>query len=675
MEDLKIDQLEIKEFNTIIIGSGAAGLNCALHLVEEGIDPSKIAIITEKLGAGTSFNTGSDKQTYYKMSIIGDQIDSPFEMAKTYFSGGAMHGDIALIEASNSVREFFHLVQLGVPFPHDEYGAFVGYKTDNDPRQRATSIGPLTSQEMCKCLLKEVQNKNITILDNYYAFQILVDDTKEKHEAIGVICIKTDELKPEKDLENIKNATKVIQARNIVIATGGPAAIYKHSVYPRSQIGSHGLAIKAGCTLQNLTESQFGLASTQYRWNVSGSYMQVIPRFISVDKDGQESEFLMKYFPNFHELSKATFLKGYQWPFNCERIENLGSSLVDLAVYYETDVLDKKVYLDFRGNPSEYDEASLDSTAKEYLKKSGALSDTPIKRLKQLNVQAIELYKDNDIDITREPLEIALCNQHMNGGITGDIWWETTIKHLFAIGEVNGSHGVHRPGGAALNSGQVGGLRAAQKIGNVYNNSSQINRDDFLKIAESKLKNSLNSFKAVLFKKKLLNIEQFTPDQLWDSIRNRMSKYGGVIRPKEGLLEQGEEILKQLYNLTTILLLENNQDIIKYLQILDALLTQQYILESILKYHEAKGCSRGSCLTLREELDPSLNERYIIPPGVLEHFKFITSDNDLRKKIQKIESVLCVIGFKWEDVREIPEETGWFENIWKEYSKGTIYKS
>ncbi|MHA1292599.1 MAG: FAD-binding protein, partial [Promethearchaeota archaeon] len=180
-----IEKLKIKEYNSVIIGSGAAGLNCALHLINEGLKPSEIAIITEKLGGGTSFNTGSDKQTYYKMSLVGDQFDSPYEMAKDLWKGGAMHGDIALIEAANSVREFFHLIQLGVPFPHDKYGEFVGYKTDNDPKQRATSTGPLTSQIMCKCLLKSVQEYNIKIYNEYYTFKIINNKFKNKNKAIG----------------------------------------------------------------------------------------------------------------------------------------------------------------------------------------------------------------------------------------------------------------------------------------------------------------------------------------------------------------------------------------------------------------------------------------------------------------------------------------------------------
>ena len=41
---------------------------------------------------------------------------------------------------------------------------------------------------------------------------------------------------------------------------------------------------------------------------------------------------------------------------------------------------------------------------------------------------------------------------------------ESNVTGLFPVGEVNGSHGVRRPGGASLNAGQVGSLRAAMYV-------------------------------------------------------------------------------------------------------------------------------------------------------------------------------------------------------------------
>ncbi|MBD3255007.1 MAG: FAD-binding protein, partial [Candidatus Lokiarchaeota archaeon] len=277
-------KFEVKTYYSLIIGSGAAGLNCALHLVEEGVPSKRIGILTEKLGGGTSFNTGSDKQTYYKLSITGDQEDSPYQMAQDFFKGGAMHGDIALIESNNSLREFFHLVQLGVPFPHDKYGGYVGYKTDFDPRQRATSIGPLTSQKMSECLLDALKETSVLIFDKYFVIDLITVFDGNTKKIIGLIAINIENLSKTKDLKNIIENVKIFLANNIILATGGPAGLYKHSVYPKSQWGSLGLAINAGGILQNLTESQFGLASTKFRWNLSGSYQQVIPRYYSIDQ-------------------------------------------------------------------------------------------------------------------------------------------------------------------------------------------------------------------------------------------------------------------------------------------------------------------------------------------------------------------------------------------------------
>ena len=63
------------------------------------------------------------------------------------------------------------------------------------------------------------------------------------------------------------------------------------------------------------------------------------------------------------------------------------------------------------------------------------------------------------------------------------MWWESNVKHFFPVGEVCGSHGIYRPGGSALNAGQVGSLRAAEKIANHYQSNS-MNDDEFLKAAK-----------------------------------------------------------------------------------------------------------------------------------------------------------------------------------------------
>jgi len=444
--------MPITWIHTLVIGSGAAGLNAAAQLRANGVED--VMIVTEGLQMGTSINTGSDKQTYYKLSMCGDDADSPRAMAETYFSGGSTHGDLALVEASLSPRAFIHLVNLGVPFPRDRYGQFVGYKTDHDPRQRATSIGPYTSQAMCRALIRQVERLGIEVRENRNVVQLLTVEEGGEWRAGGAIAVRDD------------GSLEAYGAENVVLAVGGPGGLYKTSLYPEVHTGAIGLALMAGARAQSLPESQYGLASIQFRWNVSGTYMQAMPRFISTAADdvSDEREFLREYFDSLGAMSSAVFLKGYQWPFDARKVIG-GSSLIDILVYVETVLKGRRAWLDFRRNADGFTFDNLSHEAFEYLARSEALLETPIERLDRMNPGAVALYRDHGIDLAAEPLEIAVCAQHNNGGLAGNHWWESVnVKHLFPVGEVNGSHGVDRPGGSALNAGQVGGFRAAEVI-------------------------------------------------------------------------------------------------------------------------------------------------------------------------------------------------------------------
>lgn len=118
-----------------------------------------LALVTEDMNWGTSRNTGSDKQTYYKLSLAGDAPDSVRKLAQVLYDGGCVDSEHALCEAALSCQGFFKLVELGVPFPHNVYGEYVGYKTDHDPNDRGTSVGPYTSRYMTEKLEQAVRER------------------------------------------------------------------------------------------------------------------------------------------------------------------------------------------------------------------------------------------------------------------------------------------------------------------------------------------------------------------------------------------------------------------------------------------------------------------------------------------------------------------------------------
>ena len=438
--------------NTAIVGSGAAGYNAADCLWRAG--RHDILLLTENRLCGTSRNTGSDKQTYYKLTLSGGDGDSVREMAQTLFDGQCVDGDTALCEAALSAPCFLRLAELGVEFPRSRYGEYVGYKTDHDPRRRATSAGPYTSKRMTQMLEAAVCAEGVPMLDGMQVIRILTDGER----VLGLLCLN-------RAARSEQTRYALIHCRNVIWATGGPAGIYADSVYPAGHHGSTGIALEAGAIGQNLTEWQYGLASLHPRWNVSGTYMQVLPRMISTTPDQtDEREFLMDFFKTPAEMLSKLFLKGYQWPFDVKKIEG-GSSIIDVLVYLER-CKGRRVWLDFRRNPcgDEIDYSQLDAEAREYLTHAGACFGTPIERLRHMNAPAVEFYREHGVDLETQPLEIALCAQHNNGGLEVDCWWQTNIKGLFAAGEAAGTHGVCRPGGTALNAGQVGSRRAAEYI-------------------------------------------------------------------------------------------------------------------------------------------------------------------------------------------------------------------
>lgn len=443
--------LEWKEccYDTVIVGSGAAAYNAAHELLSHG--HRDLVLITADRTAGTSRNAGSDKQTYYKLDLV--QGDSVAAMAHALWDGGSVNGDTALAEAAGSARAFFKLVQLGVPFPCDAYGEYVGYQTDHDATCRATSAGPYTSRLMTQALERECLRLGLEIHDHTTALLAV----HRKGRAAGLIAI------------NMANRVRPYFVRyrcaNLILATGGPANIYGRTVYPIRQTGALGMMAASGIRLVNLAEWQFGLASLKFRWNVSGSYQQALPRYVSVDAKGREHDFLSEAYPDAGERLKNIFLKGYQWPFDVRK--GSGSSGIDLLVHQEIHGKGRRVFLDFTQNPEGLDSRNLTTLpveAREYLQKSGALLPSPIERLSAMNPDAVALYLEHGIDLRQERLEIGLCAQHCNGGAWVDQNWQTNIDGIYCIGEAAGTFGVYRPGGSALNSGQVGAARAADHI-------------------------------------------------------------------------------------------------------------------------------------------------------------------------------------------------------------------
>ncbi|HNQ34521.1 MAG TPA: FAD-binding protein [bacterium] len=631
----------------LVVGSGAAGLNCAEQLRLAGVDD--VAVISTRRLGGTSYRSGSDKQTYYKLSNFGDTLDGPMEMAHSLFDGGAMDGGLAYIESLYSLPAFYHLVEIGVPFPSNRYGAFVGYKTDHDPRQRATSAGPKTSRYMVEKELLRLKSLGVPVLDGLTAVRLVTAGRR----VLGLVAL--DENRSEDDPAL---GLTVFQAGAVVLATGGPGELYAVSVYPAGQVSLHGAALEAGAAAVNLGESQFGLASTRFRWNLSGTYQQVIPAYFSLGPDGRRRDFLAGWYRSLPELAGAVFLKGYQWPFHVNRLDNFGSSLVDLAVGAETES-GRRVFLDFTRNPARpgesFDLDSLPPEALNYLNRSGARQADPYRRLRHMNPESIAIYAEHGIDL-REPLEAAVCFQHNNGGLKVNADWETDLAGLFAAGELAGTHGVTRPGGAALNSGQVGGFRIARCLAG--------RRDELAGRRpaapfQAALREVYRTSRAMLASDR----EQGRWRRL---IQERMSAAAGFRREPERVRAARREAEADRRRLESAPPgAAGRRNLARAWETRNLVLTQLAFLKSIDAYLQSGGGSRGSGLVLAEAAVPGARRVELVGGRSLCFRPERPGDRRLRVAVSGPAFTTSL-----EEVAPLPRDESWFETVWADWKAG-----
>jgi succinate dehydrogenase/fumarate reductase flavoprotein subunit len=344
--------------------------------------------------------------------------------------------------------------------------------------------------------------------------------------------------------------------------------------------------------------------------------------------------------------------------------------MIDILIYIETQIKGRRVFLDFRNNPTcaelngDFQFELLGKEAYDYLCNSNALIATPIERLKKMNPLAIKLYKDHNIDLEKELLEIDVCAQHQNGGLIGDIWWQSNLKHFFPVGEVNGILGVYRPGGTALNSTQVGSYRAAEFISKIYNqNPLEINQ--FVDKVKTQVEKKIDFIKMIkVDKSKKSNLMEFQIE-----LQKEMSKNGAFIREISGIKKSIDYFNKIFKSLTDLMHINELKELPTVFRIYDMLIAQIAILSSIEEYIKRGGDSRGSYLVHNEQGNYQIDYQGINLKYSLDN----TMGNKVCETQIREEKSLIKATQTWTDVRPIPQYKAWFENVWQEFRKNKIY--
>ena len=604
---------------------------------------------------GTSACSGSDKQTLFTAATAGNG-DSFLKLADALASGGAMDYDTAYVEAVGSLHTLGGLQFLGLELPEDRYGAILRYQTDHDEAGRATSCGPRTSRLMVKVLLEEVQRLNIPLLSGATVIKLLrqCDESGTEHMAGAILATGSRAHNPW--------GLALVVTPNVVLATGGPGELYRDSVYPNKCFGSLGLALEEGITLTNLTESQFGIGTPRsaFPWNLSGTYVQVIPYIYSVDSGGKEHNFLADYYRTTQELASNIFRKGYQWPFHATRVMDFGSSLLDMAVAHEQQ-LGRKVYMDFNRNPEAvpgdlpFSLQRLDDDVRAAL---------PIERLQRMNPLSIALYKMHGHDLTQTPLQFAMNNQHMNGGIEVDIWGQTSLPSCFAVGEIAGTHGVTRPGGAALNAGQVFAMRLARYIAHAGRRNAV---DDVPELAAQ----PLAEVNDVILRAQR-NESGRSLQSVKEEIQTRMSDHGGFICHVDAVRQAAQEA-----RLLAAAVAKNALSIRHLAEIPELFMWRQMalisaaVLTMLDDYISAGGGSRGA----RIILDPEGDCLPLTRNGPAQLWRFRPEQASDKEKKLTIHYQQAKFIVRQKALRSLADSKDhYFEKNWPDFLNGNIYR-
>ncbi|MBS1250411.1 MAG: L-aspartate oxidase [Chloroflexi bacterium] len=402
----------------MIIGSGIAGATAALKLAEDA--QREIVVITR---AQETIETNS---RYAQGGIVGL---GPEDDSQTLEEDVLLAGDgicyppaVKLMATAGPrlLREFL-IEELNVEFDRDSNGNLVYGLEAAHTHRRILHVGDLTGKAIMQALTQALhQRPNIRILTQHTAVDLL---TFPHHARDPLAVYEPPVCRGAYVFNQEIRAVEPILARQTILATGGAGQIFMNTSNP---VGSRGdglaMAYRAGARVVNTEYVQF---------HPTGLYMPGTTKFLiseAVRGEGGKlltpagKPFMARHAPEKQELAPR-------------------------------DVVARAIYREMLENDYPYvllDIASHMSPA--------AIPD----RFPQIHSRCLEM----GIDITQRPIPVVPVAHYFCGGVLVDLWGQTSLDGLFAVGEVSctGVHGANRLASTSLLEGLVWGTRSAQRI-------------------------------------------------------------------------------------------------------------------------------------------------------------------------------------------------------------------
>jgi len=229
--------IEIKEFDTIIVGSGLAGLTAAFHASKKG----SVAIITKsQLDISNSYYAqGGIAAVTDDDDTFESHIQDTLEAGRGLCDFDAV--EILVSEGQQCVQE---IIRLGMQFDKENGKFVLGLEGGHSQRRILHAGGDATGKGLTIFMLKMVQEqKNIEPFEYTTVVELLVD----KQSCLGVQAF-----------DFVSGNNIIFKSKATIIATGGLSRIYDRSTNPHTATGDGiALAYHAGARLSDIEFIQF----------------------------------------------------------------------------------------------------------------------------------------------------------------------------------------------------------------------------------------------------------------------------------------------------------------------------------------------------------------------------------------------------------------------------------
>ena len=403
--------------DTVIVGSGVAGLFSALNLPRE----QDIILITKSdLESSDSFLAQGG------ICVLRDDEDYEGYFEDTMRAGHYENRKESVDIMIRSSQEIIHdLIGYGVDFAKKD-GNLAFTREGAHSRPRILYHEDITGKEISEKLLQQVLKlDNVTILEYTTMQDILVENGK----CAGLKAVSAEGNRDRLKAMEAGNAVKIqeeiqpggeiqveIYAQDTILASGGIGGRYEHSTnYPHLTGDALDIAKKHNVRLEHL------------------DYVQIHPTTLYSKRPGRR--FLI-----------SESVRGEGAVLYNSKKERFVNELLP------RDVVAEAIFKQMEKDQTDYVYEDLRPIGKEEI-----ASHFP---------HIVEHCKEKGYDVFKEPIPVVPAQHYFMGGIWVDSDSKTSMDHLYAVGETscNGVHGANRLASNSLLESLVFAKRAARKI-------------------------------------------------------------------------------------------------------------------------------------------------------------------------------------------------------------------